>query len=55
VYQLQRLRRALDLDSNALLLVFGLDTHGAHRIVVRVFGDEGSLGARVHVSKASIP
>jgi len=30
VYKLKRLRRALDLDSNELLLVLGLDAHGAH-------------------------
>jgi len=35
----QRLSSALDHDSNEPLLVLGLDAHGAHRIVIRVFGD----------------
>jgi hypothetical protein len=52
VYQLKRLRSALDLDSNEHLLVLGLDAHGAHRVVVHIFGDERSHGGRVHVSKA---
>jgi len=55
VYQLKRLRSALDLDSNELLLVLGLDAYGAHRIVFRVFGDERSHGGRLHVSKAAMP
>ena len=42
VYQLKGLRSALDLDSNELLLVLGLDAHSAHRIVVRVFRDKRS-------------
>ena len=52
MYQLNELRSALDLDSNELLLVLGLDAHCAHRIVIRVFGDERSHGGRLHVSKA---
>ena len=46
---------ALDLNTNELLLVLGLDAHGAHRIVVHVFGDERSHGGRLHVSKAPMP
>jgi len=55
VYQLKRLCSALDLDSNELLLVLGLDAHGAHRVVVHVFRHERSHGGRVHVSKAAMP
>jgi hypothetical protein len=55
VYQLKGLRSALDLDSNELLLVLGSDAHGAHQIVVRVFGDERSHRGRLHVSKAPMP
>ena len=55
MYQLKRLRSALGLDSKDLLLVLGLDAHGAHRIVVRVFGDERSHRGRLHVSKAPMP
>ena len=55
MYQLKGLRCALDLDSNELLLVLGLDAHSAHRIIVRVFGDERSHGGTVHVSKAAMP
>jgi hypothetical protein len=54
VYQLKGLLSALELDSNELLLVLGLDAHGAHQIVVRVFGDERSHAVRVHVSKAAM-
>jgi len=55
VYQLKGLRCALDLDSDELLLVLGLDAHCAHRIIVRVFGDETSHRGRVHVRKAAMP
>jgi len=55
VYQLKGLRCVLDLDSNQLLLVLGLDAHGAHRIIVRIFGDERSHGGWVHVSQAPMP
>jgi len=55
VYQLKRLCSALDLDSDEHLLPLGLDGHDAHRIVVRIFGDESLHGGRLHVSKALMP
>jgi len=55
VYQLKGLRSALDLALNELLLVLGLNTHGAHRVVVRIFGDERSHERRVNVSTAPKP
>jgi len=55
VYQLTGLRCVLNLDSNELLLVLGLDGHRAHRIIVQVFGDERSHRGRVHMSNAAIP
>jgi len=45
----------LDLDSNELLLVLGLDAYGTHRIIIRIFRDGRSHGGRVLVSKAAMP
>ena len=55
VYQLKTLRSALDLDSNELLLVLGLDAYSQHRVVFHVFGDKRWHGGRLHVSKTLMP
>jgi len=55
VYRFKRLLSALEHDSNKHLLVVGLDAHGAHRIVVRIFGDDRSHGSRLPVRRAQMP
>lgn len=55
MYERKGQRSALDLDSNELLRVLGLDAHGAHSIIVHVFRDERLHGGGVHVGNAAMP
>lgn len=55
VYELERFRSVLDLNSNELLLLLGFDAMRAHGVITREFGSERSYGNRVHVSEVAMP